>query len=417
MPSNSANNIIFHVAIESNSDFCDRVSKFVRSFEGTPVGVKISLCPSEVICEKVIKGHTDEEFAEAIELLRRTNAVLVDNVSFYTRISGNNKQGVLRFWLNESTGYSVPVSFSNSDQITPDALAKLDSAFELKSAEQAVAIRIPEIADNRFAAYQDAIVALKETAASLAQIQAKAIAENTEFINNATSGLAAKLNAEREKNFEEARQKQVEIDDQRAELAKERAELNLRESRRVRRDLLDKMETLVEKQASFERSEETKGSDRAIWISVAVLCLIGAMIAGASLTLLGMQKIESSTFYPAFVSGMLLLGSNAFVLVWYALKKNRKHADTDFAIMQYSRDMYRMSWITELLFETQSNTVGDERIPVEIPGTILEQFAHSLFADSADGASHPLDELQRYARRFKKFSISSKGVNAEVDQP
>jgi uncharacterized membrane protein YeaQ/YmgE (transglycosylase-associated protein family) len=417
MPSNQPSNIVFHAAIESKAEFCDRFIKFVRSYEGTPVGVRISLRPSEVIFDKVIKDDTDEDFVEAIERLRSTNAVLLDNVSFYTRINGNNKQGTLRFWLDESTGYSVPVSFTNNDHITADALAKLDSAFDLRSAEEAVAIRIPEIADNRFAAYQDAIVALKETAASLAELQAKAIVDNTEFINKATSGLAEKLNAEREKNFEEAREKQVEIDAQRVEIAKERAELNLRESRKVRRDLLEKMETLVEKQAGFERSDETKGSDRAIWISVAVLCLVGAIIAGASLTLLGMQKIESSTFYPAFVSGMLLLGSNAFVLVWYAMKKNRKHADTDFAIMQYSRDMYRMSWITELLFESQSNTVGDERIPVEIPETILEQFAHSLFADSADGASHPLDELQRYARRFKKFSISSKGVDAEVDKP
>ena len=48
----------------------------------------------------------------------------------------------------------------------------------------------------------------------------------------------------------------------------------------------------------------------------------------------------------------------------------------------------------------------------------LQMFCNDLFVDTAsDKVSHPIDDLQKFAKQFKKFSIGSKGIDVEANPP
>ena len=50
---------------------------------------------------------------------------------------------------------------------------------------------------------------------------------------------------------------------------------------------------------------------------------------------------------------------------------------------------------------------------VEIPESLVERFSQSLFvSDRSPQAHHPVDDLLKYAKRFKRFRVGRDGIEA-----
>ncbi len=409
-----ANSHSLNIAFTSMPDFWDRFQRLSIALKSGPAEMSCTSITGQAVFNPQSPAKPFDP--ESVDELNGLKPQWLRTVSCNFG-PANNKKGSFTFQFDRFTGHSLPVVFQTHANVHLSDIQVLSEHFTVLTDTEIDLSKLEPIAKAQVSAHQSAVSKMEATVAQMLETQAKSITDSSAFIKKHTVELVESQRKREEEFAEFKRKSEQEISDERVEVEKRLSELNLRESKGVRRELLKKMEELVAKQSEFERSKETKGSDLAVWIVGCIFGLLGASAAGVSLALLSAGKASGPTFYSPFAAGSLLLASTAVVLIRHVLIRARRHTEIDLSIMQYSRDMYRMSWITELLFEAKANAgVEGKTDPVTIPELLLSQFSHSLFESPKERESaHPLDDLQRYLKRFKKFSIGAQGVGIEAE--
>ncbi len=135
------------------------------------------------------------------------------------------------------------------------------------------------------------------------------------------------------------------------------------------------------------------------------MSLAGGLLGFAAYTFVSNSAAQSAALYVPFTSGTIIFGSTLVFYLRWLNYRFRQHAETEFHNLNFSKDILRASWIAELLLEAHSPT--DERQqPFDIPDFLLEQYSADLFQKSTSSTSiHPIEDLQKYARQFKKLTV------------
>ncbi len=283
--------------------------------------------------------------------------------------------------------------------------------YELLGPEMAISESLPQFQQQQAALNDEAIRAMKATAASIAETLAKQAVENAKHLNEINSK-SQDLLAQRERKLDEIHAKKLaEIEQRESEHAARVEEFNLLESRGVRRSLSDQFQEAIDDK--FKVSRDT------LWLRVPVhVACIAGMISGIALvTVFVMKVFQAEAFEPLLLlpvaGGTLLFGTTFVFYLRWCNQWFQQHAEYEFQKSRFAKDVIRASWIAELLFEAAGeNNDGS----VEVPEFLVEQFAKNLFdTPRTNQKHHPIDDLYRYARRFKKISVGAGTMSASAE--
>jgi hypothetical protein len=184
-----------------------------------------------------------------------------------------------------------------------------------------------------------------------------------------------------------------------------------RERTVVRRDLLNKIEGIIEKQSKFNLSETTIQKRKI----VNIICNTILSISGISLfVIIGIfiyiYLSRNITDWNILISGVpfsIIFGSTLIFYLRWTTQWYRDHAEIEFSNQIFSRDMLRASWIVEMFFEWR------EQKQSEIPEEIYTAISRNLFnqVKKSDTTSHPFEDILKFTNKFSKIKISKGGVD------
>ncbi|MCA9051613.1 MAG: hypothetical protein KDA89_22900 [Planctomycetaceae bacterium] len=359
----------------------------------------------------------------------------------------NQRAATLKCLLSDDQ-LSIHFVLEGADLIT-DSLStlfsSLQSHFNFNSRQRILLDVLPTEVQSQVVAAQGAVHDLTDQTAQLGRHLAESMKSMASFVEQITTDQREKAEQLETDLRQKADQREQELNDRERILHESEAKLQLREHRGVRRETLDKIKTTIEEQKEFGVSEHTTGKGRLIHI-VCVVAMIGGLTLSVLTTTavtLGWVAVGEQTFertassnaddsaplktvvpvlqvpsiavYAPFASGMIIFGSTlAFYLRWLNYLY-RRHAETEFQNLQFSKDILRASWIAEFTLEANNPTREDQQ-PFDVPEFLLIQFSKGLF-ESADGGSveHPIEELQRYAKQFKKLTVGPIQMESKPD--
>ena len=359
------------------------------------------------------------EWPTSIQISRYKSGSLVERLKF-----SKNK-----FWLD--------AEFTNKPSIhLSDCFFKhfrrVDDGEFLKEAIPKEFRTLYDVQQSSLASMQLDAGELKSTLLELARSQAEHIDKITTKLTDDTQRT---LQAYRDENLKE----QTRLKEREAVVDQKAQDLNLRENRGVRRELLDLIKEQIETQNNFSFTQST-------WLKsilVHVACIL-TMLLGIGLASTFVVPLTLGAFTPTpptisgdntsepepepvakrtgvigwhqfapFPAGLILFGSTFIFYIRWMSRWFKNHADSEISNLQYGKDILRASWIAELVFEASSEADGAKK--VEIPDYLLQQFCAGLFEHTVDGGqTHPIEDLQKYAKRFKRFKVGAKGIEVEA---
>lgn len=259
---------------------------------------------------------------------------------------------------------------------------------------------------------EQSVVDLQRTVESLAQAQAElAIAETAN-----RSKLQAELNAAHASRLDELekqyRLRQSELESQRVaseeRIAAERRALDekisqfeMQNSRVMRRELLKRMEAVLEKSESMSLSGGT--ARKRLWIhgtAVAMLIATGTLAGVMTYRVATADSPDWHFLIPLSASFLAFVATVVYYLKWHD-RWFREHADAEFSAKRYKADIIRASWIAEFVHEWAKEGKG------EMPQSLLAAFTRQLFRDphSSAESEHPMEHLTAIMRRASEFNI------------
>jgi hypothetical protein len=186
-----------------------------------------------------------------------------------------------------------------------------------------------------------------------------------------------------------------------------------RERTIVRRDLLNKIEGIIEKQSNFNLSEKTIQKRKIvnnicntilIFSGVSLFIIIGLFIY----TYLS-KNITDWNFLISGIPFSIIFGSTLIFYLRWTTQWYKDHAEIEFSNQIFSRDMLRASWIVEMFFEWK------EQKQSEIPQEIYSAISKNLFnhTKKSDTYTHPFEDILKITNKFSKLKFSKEGVQLD----
>ncbi len=414
------------------SDFTSRLEKFTSELMQIGRVASNSHVYEAISYEGRLKDFPESDHWKILKPeFEKTFSTLYEVVTVSSVKPGSGFQ--IEFGLSSFDGVTIGLRL-NGEGFTKEILDSLYTNFTPLTSSEVKAMGRTSDHEHGLNAANLAASRLQELVAALGDLHATTVSNSTKFVEDTTAFLEQKR-AENEVRFQaEIAEERGKIQAEKLELDKKEASLNLRESRGVRRKLLEDIKTLAEEQKTFERSAQTRLQSTLITRVSVMLFVAGITLTSLAFfiedskpeAVLADSKVTDSNLgwrlaiptplnpYVPFASGTLLIASTAIFFLRHLRLIYTRSEDTDFSIMQFHRDVLRMSWVAELVFEAENNRVGDEFKSIQIPPVLLEQFSKSLFTTYRDsGSPHPIDDIQQLAKRFKRVSIGSKGLEVE----
>lgn len=110
-------------------------------------------------------------------------------------------------------------------------------------------------------------------------------------------------------------------------------------------------------------------------------------------------------FYVPVASMVIVIISTILMYLRWIRAIYSDAADFDFESAKFKRDILRANWLAELMLEAK-NPTREGAEPLDLPDALLAQFSNRLFDSiKASAIEHPLEQLQRYAKQFKKLTV------------
>lgn len=198
-----------------------------------------------------------------------------------------------------------------------------------------------------------------------------------------------KFEADRAQTLErDERQRQAKLDEleqAEAALKQKQAEFETREAKFVRRDLLRKLDALLDSFGTFKLSTETDAKRKPVRMAAKFMAVIFLLLAGIGG---GMYFYTLDMHYlPASTAGLIGFSATMLFYLKWSDRWFREHADEEMQAKRYKADMLRASWVAELASEWAKE--GKE-VPAEMVGV----FARNLFSVAATtDVEHPAETI------------------------
>ncbi len=325
-------------------------------------------------------------------------------------------------------------------------LSCVEQCFEATTVSQAILQKLPTEISTQIQQFQLVRNALDTNAARISGILTDHVREALERDVEANTRLEERLREQSEKLETQYREKQMLLDGREAAIASKETEQKLKEHRGVRRTLLQDLLASLKK--PIEHSKLTTNEAR--WVRGAFLAalVVALVVMAVSVNVISLQLASSGRmtipeavnktlhfdgtvdehvmkreatelrlfyYFPFATSWLFFISTLVFFLTW--LRSNHKASmNHDLEKVRLEYDMHRASWLAELILEAKNPTrPGAEEF--DIPESLLNQLSYRLFErrDSSK-ADHPIEELQRYAKQFKRLSVGPVTIESKERQ-
>lgn len=329
-----------------------------------------------------------------------------------------NRTGI-DFRTNRNDVVSHLEFINRQDGDVLNVLSAIETNFEFIRRPDAIISALPDELRQRFSAESNATEVMRDQTARMAELLTKYSGEALQRESELRQKLESEFTAKREGLESEFEQRRASILEREEKAVKLESDLKLREHRGVRRETLEKIQT----SAGVKFSHSPATSHQSWFIHGAVIasfvlsiCVFVAVCfvlssaepsatAGEASLWASIHRLPIPVLYaPALTSIVLLVSTVIFYLRWLRASYDNL-ARRDFEADRLQLDMMRASWIAELILEAQNPTTADQK-RFEIPESLVTQLSHRLFENSQSNSSdHPIEDLQRYAKQFKKLTV------------
>jgi hypothetical protein len=313
-------------------------------------------------------------------------------------------------------------NFPTPDSII-DASEILSSAFNFAPQHQLVGANLPQPQQEALRFQETATAELRTQVEKLGEFILSQVQQQEDFFRQLTTQYDTRartleeqlrqevqkerddLAASRREVDESLRLRVAELDDRERQHKLAVAEHDSRQSTYVRRELLTKMQKIID-----ERARETavliSSKTEKKRFSIHVLC-VAALFVGAALVLgFGYQVVHDSG--PLFhhiaplSAGLFVLASTLIYYIKWNDQWYREHAQAELHNQKFNSDIHRASWLAELVFEAKG---------VNLPEVLVNRFSEGLFVDRpSDGPQHPVDQLAGLVAKVSNIKVSPGAV-------
>ncbi len=390
-------------------------TRLVTQFKEFATATELSIKSQHVAFN--ISGVTCKAFSDAIDLAKSHPSLQVKDMS--VSFVGPRNQGTsISVVRHDALSYCITIdNLQHLGEQRFNVLSALDTSMDVVDASEIIHDTLPETIQRQLAYGHTAVSELQTQTAQLGRYFADAAQRNDEFIQKITADAEAWKRSQEEELQRRVEDTERELHERQTQLDIREKELDRGEHRGVRRETLDKINSAVEKQKAFTLSSSAKAQAGLVhYTAICALIAGGTLAAFAAQAILGEGTATSSLAYVPFASGTILFGSTlVFYLRWLS-GRFRQHADAEFANLSFSKDILRASWIAEFLLEAHNPTVEGQQ-PFDVPEFLIEKLSTGLFENQESaGSGHPIEDLQRYAKRFKKLSVGPVSIETKESE-
>lgn len=300
------------------------------------------------------------------------------------------------------------------------ALNAVEKHFNLTNYADLVRTASPVVDQSAIQLRERSVADLQEAVKKLASFLAEMAEREATTREKLNADMQAKQQERSDQLEREYRERMAEVDRHRSEndelhkkrveeFAAEVAKFDSRESKLVRRTLLDKItqETDVAGKAGVSENTHSKRW----WIHVFVWI---ALLSSGTLAVVFANKILSAQTVDWHFIAPLSAGVLSFVATMvYYLKWNdrwfREHADSEFAAQRLKMDILRASWIAELVHEWAKEGKGD------LPPELITAYSRNLFTGGKGSrlSEHPMDHMTSLLKRATEIQVGKTGFSVK----
>ncbi len=359
------------------------------------------------------------------KLLGNSNAInsntLLERLEYKTALEALGQRSYLEIIsvsLNTDDGYSMNIkqtpSFNiylstngfranEAKHIAPivDALHK---RFTLLRKDAALEFQIPEFERGALQTARTILLEFSSQAARLSQLGAEGTQRINESLIEKTDELENRFQQKRSELELEFQTKAKALEQREELFRKEKSLLDARENTVVRRDLLGKIEKILQEQRKIDISDATLRKRLPIHYICATSMVIGLSAAAAfSYKVLNGSNSDWHTIIPLGTGTLLFVSTAVFYLRWND-QWFKDHARAEFENRRFYLDIVRASWIAELLFEWK------DKKEVPFPEQLIASYTTKLFetGSAAQATKHPIDDLKTIAANVSEIKFSQK---------
>jgi hypothetical protein len=296
------------------------------------------------------------------------------------------------------------------------ALEAISEHFTLTSYADLVRTTSPAIDQSAIQLRERSVADLQDAVRRMADFLADlAIREST-----TRDKLQADMQAAAKKQFDELeatyRDRHADIERQRLATesdfaARERkfqdrmAEIDSRESKYVRRALLNEIKTVIKEGEAAALSTPT--ARKRVWVHA--MCLVTLLASGTlagfvAYRVLSSESLDWHLLAPLTGTVLTFVATMVYYLKWND-RWFREHADAEFAAKRFKIDILRASWIAELVQEWAKEGKGD------LPSELVTAYSRNLFTDGKGSrvSEHPMDHMTSMLKRATEFQVGKNG--------
>ncbi len=253
--------------------------------------------------------------------------------------------------------------------------------------------------------YETALNDLNAAVSSLGKTAAEQIARQSKFFEEKNREIDLRLTAKEQELQSRFDHREKEVKERERVLSDRVAAFETRESKYVRRDLLERMQGMIADQKEISLSQKT-GRKRwiihGVCLATAILCIV--LISVFAPKLLTSTQFEWHLFAPLSTALITFVVTTVYYLRWNNSWFSQ-HAQAEFRNMRFAADVLRASWLAELLFEWTK----EKETP--FPDALLRNFAANIFTEpDSEAVKHPTEDLAALLGQITKVRVAGEGV-------
>jgi hypothetical protein len=346
------------------------------------------------------------------ETFRNRVKLLEDHSFLDARSVSINVTGTFTITYNESKeeGPHIVLKMAGHDQNNLSSkthvIDALHKNFTFVRHSELMSSVIPESQKNLFEYVERTIGTFAVEAAKLSQLSASNVQKLSELIVEKTNDLEKHYQTKSQDLESKYELKSHELDDSMRKHKEAVARFDLRENTAVRRELFNKIQTIVSEQKDVKITESTLQKRLPVHIVCGILGLFGLL----SVIFFGIKLYQSSSFDWHFLlpmtSGTIIFLSTSIFYVRWTDGWFKEHSRAEFSNRKFSSDIIRASWIAEMFFE------WDSKKQTQFPPELIASYTTGLFIDdqAVDPAKHPIDDTVELMKRFSTVKLGKAGL-------
>ena len=244
----------------------------------------------------------------------------------------------------------------------------------------------------------------------LQRLGAEHIADHSRRLKDLTEESTAKYKAREAELEADHAESARRLGERERELEERVSEFETRENRHVRRDLLRRIQAVIDSRKTIELSPKTGEKRKDVRGLLRGLLLAGAILAAVfGYKVVASDEVKWHHIAP-LSAGVVMFTSGLIYFIRWSDQWFSRHAQAEFRNMKFSDDILRASWIAEMLFEWKESGESDEAFPPEL----LSRLSTNLFQNEPwASAEHPAEQIVKLVKDATEIQAGKAGITVK----